>query len=197
MSPKNTGRNFQRKKETSGITMKLAFVLFLLLIPAAITQFGGENECECKKIRCHMTEISGALDSLCGPIGQPCTPTDCPVEWESVGLVQLGTIDMCSTRIQSFTIPTCVPTTAKEVLVYVYVTKGTSSDMFAQMEIYTASSTRQFVKYLPIKTYNQTAYSTVSENMWFPVTDDGFIHVRLSASLTGNVDGYINIIGYR
>ena len=187
--------------------MKLAFVLFLSVIPAAIT-LNLDSENECSKMYYHLMQLRGALNRLydidtCIPtpaVSPTVSPPEdsSPVEWEPLTLVQLGTINMLSTSTQSFIIPASFPTTAKEVLVYVYVTKGRSSSGFAQMKIYTeASSTRQFVKYLPIKTYNQGAYSTVSENMWFPLTTNRRIYVSVSDTLTGNIVGYVNIIGYR
>ena len=185
--------------------MKLAFLLFLLVIPAAITQ-NVDSENECSTMHYHLMQLRGALNRLCDitctgiPTPAVSPPEDsCPVEWESLTLVRLGTINMLSTSTQSFTIPASVPTTAKEVLVYVYVSKGHSTSRFAQMKIYTeASSTRQFVKYLPIQTYPQNAISTVSENMWFPLTTNRRIYISLSATLTGsNLVGYVNIIGYR
>ena len=49
-------------------------------------------------------------------------------------MTSLGTINMQSTSTQSFVIPTTVPATAREVLVYVYVIMGTSQDIFFQHE---------------------------------------------------------------
>ena len=107
---------------------------------------------------------------------------------------------MASTSEQSFIIPvSSIPTTAKEVLVYIYAIMGSSSDSISLMTIHTEiSHTRKFKKYMPIKTYKQNAWSSVSENMWFPLTSNRRIYVSLSKATTGkNVHGYINVIGYR
>ena len=113
-------------------------------------------------------------------------------------MVQSGTINMETTNIQSFDIPAAVPETACEVLVYVYVIKGTATEYSSNMKIYTESNmNRRFEKYLHIYTYPQSAVSTVSENMFLPVTSDRKIHVRLTRTHPGNVSGYVYIIGYR
>ena len=128
----------------------------------------------------------------------PPSPCTCPVEWESFNIVRLGSINMRSTSTQSFVIPTAVPSTAKEVLVYVYTYMGYSVERDAHLKIYTESSpTRRFEKYLAIKTYKQDAYATASDNMFFPMPSNRRVYVSLSRALTGNVLGYINVIGYR
>ena len=125
-------------------------------------------------------------------------PPDPEVEWVSLPLTQIGIVNMLTTSTQSFIIPNTVPATAKEVLVYSYVTMGTAANLFSQMKIYTEASTiQQFAMYLPIMTYDQNAYSTVSDNMWFPNPSNGRVYVQLSEPHAGYVYGYVNIIGYR
>ena len=121
------------------------------------------------------------------------------VEWQEYPLTQIGTIDMTSTSTQTFDIPTDIPADATEVLVYAYVIMGHSTSVFTQMKVFTeASTTRQFVKYLPIRTWTQNSYSTVSENMLFPIsTNNRRVFVMLSESASVNVAGFVNIIGYR
>ena len=120
------------------------------------------------------------------------------VEWVSFDMIQLGTINMQCTSTQSFVIPSSVPSTAGEVLVYVYAYMGHSQDLLAQMKIYTESiPTRRFEKYITIKTYSQEAYTVASDNMFFPMPSNRRVYVMLSQTLPGNVHGYVNIIGYR
>ena len=78
------------------------------------------------------------------------------------------------------------------------MTMGDCSDKISTMEVHTeVNTTRKFVKYLSIRTWNQIAFSSVSENMWFPLTSNRRLYVKLSVALTGNLAGYVNIIGYR
>ena len=180
--------------------MKLAFAFFLLSLPAVIMHDVDEESETCSAIQRNMAQISEAINRLCGTdLTTPApTPEDpCPAEWEPMPLTRVGTINMMSTSTQSYIVPDSVPTTAKEILLYVYVIKGYSMDRFATMKIYTEASPTQYIKYLPIYTYSQNAVSMVSENMWFPATTNRRVYVSLSTALTGNVSGYVNIIGYR
>ena len=67
------------------------------------------------------------------------------------------------------------------------------------MSVYTEdSTTRQFIMYLPIHTFPQSAISTVSENMWFPNPSNMRVFVKLSVPLQGgNVGGFVLVTGYR
>ena len=167
--------------------------LLSLLLPVLVL---GHVEV-CPNVHACLTTLTHAFDTLCNETMPP-PPCTCPVEWESLNMVQLGTINMLSTSTQSFAIPAAVPSTAKEVLVYVYTYMGYSVERDAHLKIYTESSpTRRFEKYLAIKTYNQDAYATASDNMFFPMPSNRRVYVSLSRALTGNVSGKINVIGYR
>lgn len=172
-------------------------IVFISLLSAALSA-GQNNSAECATIQFHLTQLNATIQRLCGGGVAP-NPPAYQVEWESITLEQIGTINMASTFEQSFIIPSSIPTTAKEVLIYVYAFMGTSSSRTSQMTIHTETShTRKFKKYLPIRAYNQNAFSSVSENMWFPLTSNRRIYVSLSTALTGtNVFGYVNVIGYR
>ena len=135
-----------RKMKRNGITTLFVVLLFPLV-------FASSNVCP--DVKTCITTLGQAFSSLCNET-IPALPCSCPVEWESFDMIQLGTINMQSTSTQSFVIPSSVPSTAREVLVYVYAYMGGSQDVFAQMKIYTESSTtRKFVKYLALKAYNQ------------------------------------------
>lgn len=164
------------------------------MLPVLVLSHGTEV---CPSVHTCLTTLTQAFDTLCNETMPP-PPCTCPVEWESFNMIQLGSINMRSTSTQSFVIPTAVPSTAKEVLVYVYTYMGASQDSSAHLKVYTESSpTRRFEKYLAIKTYNQGAYATASDNMFFPMPSNRRVYVSLSRALTGNVWGYINVIGYR
>ena len=178
-----------RKMKRNGITTLFVVLLFPLVFASSDV---------CPDVKTCITTLGQAFTSLCNET-IPALPCSCPVEWESSDLIQLGTINMGSTSTQSFVIPSSsVPSTAREVLVYVYAYMGTSQDVFAQMKIYTESSpTRKFVKYLALKAYNQNAYAVASDNMFFPMPSNRRVYVMLSRTLSGYVFGYVNIIGYR
>ena len=181
----------------------LLLFLFFLSVPATIAQNSGdEKACSDAQFYMSLTKLEQVFNEMCGtnvPTPSPTlsSPPEPVVEWESIALTQIGTINMGSTSTQSFLLPNSVPDTAKEVLVYVYAYMGFSSNRFSTMKVFTeANATRKFIKYLAIRTYHQEAYSTVSENMWFPMPSNRHVYVMLSQALTGNVHGFVNVIGY-
>ena len=168
----------------------------LILVLLAPVVFSQDTEV-CPNIQSCLTTLTTAFNTFCNNNTTP-APCSCPVEWESITMTHLGSINMQSTSTQSFVIPTTVPSTACEVLVYVYVRMGNSGNYLSHMKIYTESSpTRRFEKYLPIQTYPQSAVSTVSENMFFPMPSNRRIYVRLGRSHASWLAGDINVIGYR
>ena len=182
----------ERKMEDAGVVKGCCAFLCILL---AVHSAQAVCTSECSTLQFCTTQLNASINRLCSTTASPGVN---PVEWESISLTQIGVINMGSTVTQSFVIPTSIPTTANEVLVYVYTILGNSVERFSTMKIYTElSNTRQFHKYLPVKTYDQSAYSTTAENMWFPLTSNRRIYISLSTALTGNVYGYVNMIGYR
>ena len=165
----------------------------ILLSPLVL----GQNSTVCTNIESCLTTLSQGFTTLCN--GTIPTPScSCPVEWESFNMVDLGAINMASTSTQTYTLPDAVPTTAKQVLVYVFAYMGYSQDLLAHLRIYTESSpTRRFEQYLLIKTYNQDAYGTSSANIFFPMPSNRRVYVNLSRTLPGNVFGRVSVIGYR
>ena len=174
-------------------------VLLLIIVLAAPMVLGQEStETTCQNVNTHLTALTAAFNDLCNVNTTPAQPCTCPVEWESFDMIQIGTINMQSTNTQSFVIPAAVPSTATEVLVYVYVIKGNSESVSSNMKIYTESSpTRRFEKYLTIRTWSQNALATVSENMFFPMPSNRRVYIRLPNAHPRNVYGFVNIIGYR
>ena len=172
---------------------RITTLVVVLLFPLVFAQ---SNEV-CPDVKTCLKILGQAFDTLCDDTTNV-PQCSCPVEWESFNMIQLGTINMGTTGTQSYVIPSTVPSTAREVLVYVYINMGRSQDLFGQIKIYTESSpTRRFEKYLAIKTYNQEAWSTASDNMFFPMTSNRRVYVRLTRTFPGNVHGTVNVIGYR
>lgn len=187
----NKKKQGDKKRQMEQIGIK---TLQFFLLPVLVLSHDTEV---CPSVHTCLTTLTQAFDTLCNETMPP-PPCTCPVEWESFNMIQLGVINMLSSSTQSFVIPTAVPSTAKEVLVYVNTYMGYSTSRRAHLKVYTESSpTRRFEKYLAIHTYSQEAYATASDNMFFPMPNNRRVYVRLSRALTGNVFGYINVIGYR
>lgn len=121
------------------------------------------------------------------------------VTWTSVPMTQIGTINFGQIATQSFVIPSVIPSSAKEVLVYVYVHEGWSHprDQITHLKIYTEEGSSKYIKYTSIHAYNGDSWAYNSENMWFPMTSNRRVYVEMPKVTTGNVGGYIYVIGYR
>ena len=167
---------------------------FLLLLMAAPAVFATRIDV-CPDVKECLNTLGNAFDTLCPGVEPP--TCSCSGEWEPVSLTRIGIVNMDSTSVQTFHIPSSVPKTAKEVLVYVYAYLGYSEDLLGQMTIYTTIGSKQFKKYLPIKTYNQEAWSSVSENMFFPMPSNRQIFVQLSRTFPGNANALVHVTGYR
>ena len=150
---------------------------------------------ECSTIPYHMKELTTAFNRLCN---STTSPEPNPVEWNSIPLTYIGGINTRTAATQTFQIPSIIPQTAKEILVYVYIVCHYSDAVFVQMKVYTEQShTRRFEKYLPLQTWHQDAHTMTADNMWFPLTPNRRVYLCLSATVPGSGWGYIFIIGYR
>ena len=103
-----------------------AFLLLLLLVSLVAAT---HDTHVCPNVQTSLTTLADAFNTLCNKMTQ-LTPCSCPVEWQSLPMIQIGAIDLRSTSTQSFFIPLAVPSTAREVLVYVYVIMGYSRIIF-------------------------------------------------------------------
>ena len=150
---------------------------------------------ECCTIRFHMRKLNTAFDTLCN------STTDLipnPEEWESISLAHIGSINTQTTAMQTFVIPSSVPQTAREVLVYAYLLAGSSENRFTHVKIFTEKShNRRFEKYLSLQTWPQDAYTMTVDNMWFPLATNRRIYVAVTTALGINTSGNIYITGYR
>ena len=83
---------------------------------------------------------------------------------------RLGSINIETTGIQAFHLPAIVPTTAKEVLLFVDVLVGqTSPTKHSHVKIYTVHEGIHYAKYVSAHMYYQPALYVNSDNIWFPL----------------------------
>ena len=111
---------------------------------------------------------------------------------------RVANVKMDTTVTQAFHLSTSiVPATATEVLLFVYVDVGTSTDKISDVEIYTLQNGVHYAKYISLHTYNQNAWSTNTDNIWPPLFTSKTIYVKSPNAHYGNVRFYISVIGYR
>ena len=119
--------------------------------------------------------------------------------WISVPRTFIGATQLPGTGVRTFTIPNIIPSTANEVLVLVNAYWGASGpDAVSYVKIFTKkSNTERYEKYISLHTYDQSARSSNSDNMWFPMFSTREIFVTSSRALTGDVNLFLYAIGYR
>ena len=121
------------------------------------------------------------------------------VNWTSVSMTEIGRSNLQHTGTLVYDVPSIVPSSAREVLIFVNIRVGYTgpSDLAHYIKIYTEENNQQYDQYIYIKTYPQVAYITNSDNMWFPMTSGRQVFVKLSTSHTGNLRLILHAIGYR
>ena len=119
--------------------------------------------------------------------------------WTSIPIDYLGTFELSYSSTHTFDFPYAVPRDATEVLVYAVVNVGASGpDSRFNIKIYTQEDyNHRYEKYIAVHPYPQSAWSTNSENMWFPMTSDRKFYVNVPRSDEGNSDIELYVIGYR
>ena len=71
---------------------------------------------------------------------------------------------------------------------YAEVQAGQSSpDKTSRLKLYTEEGCERYEQYIVVRTYDQNAWSTNSDNMWFSVTESRRLHMEIPDSHTGNV----------
>ena len=120
------------------------------------------------------------------------------VTWTSVSHVLIGSSDIRTVATYSYTIPNSIPNEAKEVLVLAVGRQGYSSrDIDTYLKIYTLEELSHYEQYIYMHSYNQDAYNTVSDNLWFPMTSNRRIYLQVPNTNGGGNWVGLYAIGYR
>ena len=120
------------------------------------------------------------------------------VTWTSVTATSCGTNDLRRAGTVTFAIPSVIPSTATEVLIYAGVFSGTSNrGPYHNLKFHTMIGSKRYEKYLLIYSWNQSAYNTNSDNMWFPMPSDRKLYLTIPAAHGANAGVRVFAIGYR
>lgn len=119
--------------------------------------------------------------------------------WTSIPITNIAKFELYYPNTRSYDIPYSIPYSASEVLVYVVINTGASGpDERENIKIYTQDDYyNTYEKYIAVHPYPQSAWSTNSDNMWFPITRERRVHVNVPISEEGNADIEVYVIGYR
>ena len=119
--------------------------------------------------------------------------------WTSVPLTIIGQTNMRHPGTLSYVIPSVIPSTAKNVLVYAIVRCGNASNRGPQhdVKIFTQDgSNTRYEKYLFMSSRTQDAINTNSDNMWFPMPINRRIYMTISSDSGTFCFARLNAIGY-
>ena len=131
-------------------------------------------------------------------VGNTATSDASDAYWTSIPITYLAKFELSYAATHTVEIPYSIPDSAQEVLVYTVVNVGASGpDSRSNVKIYTQEDYKTYAKYIAVHPYPQSAWSTNSENMWFPMTSNRKIYVNIPRGDEGNVDIEIYVIGYR
>ncbi len=107
----------------------------------------------------------------------------------------------CNPGVISTSIPSAyIPITAKEVLVYVWISRGSNGGGggLYDFQIYTQEGSTRYTQKIKVSDNNNNGASvTNSDNLWLPVTSDFRIYVSSPSTLNGNFNTGVEFLGYR
>ena len=139
---------------------------------------------ECSDVMSKMTGLKAALKSTCGnsiPISTQ--RYDHPVGWTSVTKHHIGTSNLQHASTMTFTIPHIIPSSAREVLIFVGASSGHSNrGPYNDLKVFTQIGTTKYEKYLTLYSWTQDAWNTNSENMWFPMPPNRRVYLTVPAA---------------
>jgi hypothetical protein len=118
--------------------------------------------------------------------------------WTSVPKTKIGTSNLQHASTVSFSIPSVIPSTAREVLIHAGVFSGYSNKgPYHDLKFFTQIGTTRYEKYLLIYSWRQSAFNTNSDNMWFPMPPNHRIYLTVPAAHGRNAGVRLFAIGYR
>ena len=177
-------------------TIILGTTLLITLFSAGTCQ----QEIACSNVQQKLQALSEAVQELCGSTTPaPTSQCNCSYSetWTSVPLTRIGSNNLQHAGTLAYTIPSVIPSTAREVLVLAGIHCGHTPQLHQHIKIYTQQGTRRFEKYLQMYSYPQNAVNTNSDNMWFPMTTNHRIYMEIPSAHGSNCEGQLNAIGYR
>ena len=167
---------------------------------------GCTSQQQCANVLQRLQSLSEAVQVMCGSSTTPPPATghqqqcDCsyPVTWTSVQKTDIGSNNLQHAGTLTYTIPSVIPSAAREVLVLANLYCGWSTRGPAQdIKIYTLQGTQRYEKYLYMYSYSDGQVNTNSDNMWFPMTTNRRIYMEVPAAHGDNCFGSLKAIGYR
>jgi hypothetical protein len=118
--------------------------------------------------------------------------------WNSVPDTWIGRAPFNRATTYSFDIPSVIPATAHEVLIYARMYSGRSGvHQDLNIKIFTQIGRTRYEKYMFVALFPQDALTTSTDNMWFPMPTNHRIYVNIPVRRYNSGEVYLSAIGYR
>ena len=153
----------------------------------------------CKTVQAKLQGLQEAINTLCGEETNVTLPT-VRSTWKSVAITHFGHTNLRHRGTFSYVIPSVIPSTANNVLIYVTGACGHAPNHVVQhIKIFTQDgSDKHYEKYLYVESYRTVAANTNSENMWFPMPTSRRVFVVINGSDVGSnyCTFNLHVVGY-
>ena len=144
----------------------------------------------CSDIPVKANGLIKAMEEICVTANQ--------VTWTSVPMTTIGESDLTKAGTETYIIPNVIPSNAREVLISASVRSGNSNrGPYDNIKISTRIDSNSYEKYLRIDSWDQSAFSTNSDNMWFPMPPNRRVYLTVPNTHGANAGARIFAIGYR
>ncbi len=150
----------------------------------------------CSNVQEKLNGLKEAVEALCE--GTSVSIPTVRNTWTSVPITSIGGTNLRHPNTFSFVIPSVIPSTAKNVLIYAILNSGGANQgITLHLKVFTQDgSNKRFEKYLYLLTYFQNAYNTNSDNMWFPMPSNRRIYMTVDRDVGANCGAHLFAIGY-
>ena len=149
----------------------------------------------CGTVQEKLRGLQEAVTALCG--GTTVTAPTVRNTWTSVPITSIGSTNMRHPNTFSYVIPSVIPSTAKNVLVYATMYTGYAISVPQSIKIYTQDgSNKHYEKYIYSRSYPQSAVNTNSENMWFPMPTNRRVYMTVTHDAGSNCGANLYVVGY-
>ena len=140
--------------------------------------------------------LQDAVNAMCGG-GTAVTVPTVRNTWTSVPITRIGGTNMRHPATFSYVIPSVIPSTAKNVLVYVTMYTRYASTVSQSIKIFTQDrSDRRYEKYLYSFSHPQPGINTNSGNMWFPMPVNRRIYMTVTRDAGTHCSANLYAVGY-
>ena len=184
-------------------------MFWLSLLLTILVHTSKQQQPACSNVQQQLQELTKAVQALCSSanatsvtVNEQEQQCECGrvANWTSILMTEIGRSNLRHTGTLAYDVPSIIPNSAKEILVLVSLRVGQSSpdNRVHYIKIYTEENSQQYEQYITSLTSRHARVITNSDNMWFPMTSDRQVFVKLSSSHAGDLLLLIlHAIGYR